>query len=540
MYFSRLASMTSGDDGRAAATDDGPPRQKGWRRCLALATCVGVLLAMTTIAIGSVSSVAWASAKKTCNDSWVGPSTGGPYSWSDSTYWSNGTPQDSSVACITEDGTYTVLISHDSAAYVDVEALQVGAASGNPTLEVYANDGGVTLTLDGGAITVGGNGTHGTLAVDTTTSGGVTITGTPGVRGTSLTVASGGDLSVSGPPSGSPFVMAAPLTNLAGGIVDISSEIQLGLDNLGHGVVTVNSGAFDVAGQGTAEFMLGSRFTQSAGTLKVAGTLTLAGAGTAFVLAGGTESGRVIDIGAGATLVEGAGKAVGFDVTGYCNLTGDIPAGQTVTVDGHSNNSSVGLTGSTTVKGTLALDASAKGWAQVGQANHGASLTVAKGGRLSTSGPSSGTPVAIYASLTNRAGGTVDIAADTELGPVTYGGGSATVNWGTFDVARGGQVVLGSGSTLVNKATGRLGVTVVGSPKRASGVSGAGVTLKGTLAVATVGSPPVGSTFVVIGGPVTGRFSAYAFGRERYSVRYGPGGTSSDEVILTVRGKARG
>lgn len=82
-----------------------------------------------------------------------------------------------------------------------------------------------------------------------------------------------------------------------------------------------------------------------------------------------------------------------------------------------------------------------------------------------------------------------------------------------------------------------LGVTVVASPRTVWGISGPGVTLDGTLAVTTVGSPAVGCSYFVIGGPVTGRFSVYAFGHEAYSVRCTSGRASSNEVLLTFRGR---
>jgi hypothetical protein len=97
-------------------------------------------------------------------------------------------------------------------------------------------------------------------------------------------------------------------------------------------------------------------------------------------------------------------------------------------------------------------------------------------------------------------------------------------------------VVLGGGSTLTNKATGTLGVTVDASTQTVPGVTGPGVALNGTLAVTTMGSPAVGSSYVAIGGPVTGKFSAYSFGSRHYSVRYTSGKASANEVLLSFMG----
>ncbi|MGO9149891.1 MAG: hypothetical protein ACLP1E_13790 [Acidimicrobiales bacterium] len=209
-----------------------------------------------------------------------------------------------------------------------------------------------------------------------------------------------------------------------------------------------------------------------------------------------------------------------LDVTGVNgNVALYLDAG--ATVGGHGT------------KGTLVLDASAKGSVYLEGAK-GASLTVGSGGKLSVSGSRpSGSPVAVNVAvpLTNQAGGKVDIAAATG-----FADGTPTANSGAFDIVHGGQVVLSGGSTLTNKATGTLGVTVDASTNTVSGITGPGVALNGTLAVTTMGSPAVGSSHVAIGGPVTGKFSAYSFGHQHYSVRYTSGKASTKEVLLTFKG----
>jgi hypothetical protein len=434
-----------------------------------------------------------------------------------------GVPAKGVPVCINKDGTYTVVMNNQPHAFVEIGALQVGAASGNPTLEVTGANGNVELHLDAGA-TVGGNGTHGTLALDATASVDY-VAEITGAKGAALTVGAGGKLSVSGPSgSAAAVTIAVPLTNQAGGKVDITASTNMGMGE----VTVVNSGTFDIA-HGASVYVPQDSFTQSAGTLAVRGTLTVAGASSTFTLAGGSESGGPVKLIGGTTLVEGPGT-MGFDITGNVYLKGDIPAAQTVTVDGRSTNSDVNLTGGTTVKGTLVLDASAKGLADLDGAK-GAALTVGAGGKLSVSGPSgSAAAVTIAVPLTNQAGGKVDIATRTG-----FADGTATANWGAFDIVHGGQVVLSGGSTLANEATGTLRVSVDASTKTASGITGPGVALNGTLAVATMGSPAVGSSYVAIGGPVTGKFSAYSFGHRHYLVRYTSGRVSSNEVLLTYK-----
>jgi hypothetical protein len=390
------------------------------------------------------------------------------------------------------------------------------------TFDAVKSEGGFHLT---GPTTV-----KGTLAVDVGGYGGgdAWVTG-----GGSLTVASGGTLRATGPSDSSGDYIQVPLTNEAGGTVDFAvlgppptdSRAGTSFDN---GTSTVNSGTFDIAHGASVLFTEGSTFTQSAGTLKVGGSLMVSGDRAKFILAGGTESGGPVHV-LSATLVEGPGT-IGFDLTGICTLTGDIPAGQTVTLNGRPSNASVYLTGLTTVKGALVLAAGGSSYVNVNYAK-GTSLAVGSGGTLSTTAPSDSSGDYIQVPLTVQAGGKVDIAASTDFADDT-----PTVNAGTFDIAHGGQVVLGDRSTLTNKATGTLGVTVDAKTKTVSGITGPGVALNGKLAVTTMGSSAVGYSYVAIGGPVTGRFSSYSFGHKRYSVRYTSGKASTNEVLLTFKG----
>ena len=92
----------------------------------------------------------------------------------------------------------------------------------------------------------------------------------------------------------------------------------------------LNSGAFTVASGGTLALSTGSSFTDAAGTLTVTGTLSELG-GT-FTQSGGTESGNPVAL-ATATLAVSAGTG-SFGFTGASTLTGTIPSGQTVRVEG--------------------------------------------------------------------------------------------------------------------------------------------------------------------------------------------------------------
>ena len=95
--------------------------------------------------------------------------------------------------------------------------------------------------------------------------------------------------------------------------------------------LTTNQGTFTVSSGGGYTLSSASSFTDSAGTLTVTGAMTQNG-GT-FTQSGGTESGNPVHVAGGATLADSAGGGA-FDVIGSSSLSGTIPAGQTVNVDG--------------------------------------------------------------------------------------------------------------------------------------------------------------------------------------------------------------
>ena len=200
----RLVGMATRVGAHPATRGGGLLQHRRKARSPGLAACGGlVLIALTTggvgllSGVGPASGVAWASAQGSC-DSWVGPVTG-TVPGSVGSYWSMGVPAKGVPVCINKDGTYTVVMNNQPHGAVEVGELQVGAASGNPTLEVTGANGNVALYLDAGA-TVGGHGTHGTLVLEASAKGSAYL---EGAKGASFTVSSGGKLSVSGPgPSG--------------------------------------------------------------------------------------------------------------------------------------------------------------------------------------------------------------------------------------------------------------------------------------------------------------------------------------------------
>jgi hypothetical protein len=406
-----------------------------------------------------------------------------------------------------------------------------GAESGNAVLLSGGNladsagtggfliEGGVTLTgsiPSGQTVTVDGSAGNSTLDLGTavTDSGTLVQNASPSgyalVEGDPLTVASGGALSTSGSSTSQTAYLREPLTNQAGGTVTIGSFSTL----QDQGTLDSNAGSFTVSASGNLTLEGGSSFTQSAGTLTVAGSMS-ENSGT-FTESGGAESGNPVVL-TGGTLADSAGPG-SFLTQGTVTLTGTIPPGQTVTVDGSAGNNSTNLGSAVTDNGTLVLNASPNGFALLS----GVGLTVASGGVLATQGGSSN--AYLRTPITNQAGGTVTIGAPTTV----QDEGTLTANSGTLQVASGGLYTLSGGSTLTSSSTATLGVTANGT-SGTGGITGPGVSLAGTLAVTTVGSPALGSTFTPIPGPVTGTFSALSFGPRAYAVTY-----PSGSVLLTT------
>ena len=315
---------------------------------------------------------------------------------------------------------------------------------------------GQTVTVDGSTGSQALN-----LTSTVTDSGTLALNATPNgfalIEGDALTVASGGVFSTSGGTGSAQAFIRVPLTNQAGGTVTLGAP-NTTQDN---GTLTTNSGSFTVTSTGNLAMSSSSSFTQSAGSLTVAGTLSES-SGT-FTQSGGTESGKAVTL-SGGTLADSTGVGA-FLIQGSVTLTGTIPAGQTVTVDGTNGSSNLTLGTPVTDNGSLISNATPNGYALVG----GDALTVGSGGAFSTQGTAGASTAYIRVPITNQAGGTVTIGwSDTR-----QDAGTADTNAGTLQVVNGGQLILSSGSTLTNSSTGTLGVTVNGT-SGTGGISNSG------------------------------------------------------------------
>jgi hypothetical protein len=304
---------------------------------------------------------------------------------------------------------------------------QPAGTSSESTLYVFAN-----LNNAGKLNVVGSNTTTAELYSDTLTNTG------------SLTI------SATGIPTAAPDVIEATLNNTTGTVnVNASTVIS-------YGNVT-NSGTFNIASGQTLSFgSSGYTFTQTGGTLAVAGTLAMGGA--LFNYNGGTVTGTVY-MGNSfymptLTLGAGAGNSGTFVLSGeggYLNNNGSpvsIPSGVTVTFQptGTSSESELYVSGNLNNAGNLNIVGSNTTTAEL----YSNTLTNTGTLTMSATGIPTGVPDIIYASLNNTTG-TVNINASTQMN-------GNIANSGIFNIASGQTLSISNSSYSFTQTGGTLAV----------------------------------------------------------------------------------
>jgi len=309
-------------------------------RTRSLLVCILTLGALTA-------SVASAQA---CN-TWKSAVSG---SWGTATDWSSGTVPGSNAgeeACITLSGTYTVTLEP----YEDgVGGPFVGGPGTLKSLTIGSPSGTGTQTLDlvGQSFVAGGEqrnfvslGVSGTATIDAT--GALTLDSTelntygvkpldgnePGGKvifaGTLLNY---GHLESQVQDSHYENTLESSVTNEPGGSVKVAS----GTLNQDGNTSTANKGLVTVDPAGVYKLHGGSLFTNDGSVVNEGSTsLTRGGGGpTVWTQSGGSVSGHAVAIQEGATLADSAGAGQFLMNVYEANLTGTIPAGQTVTMQG--------------------------------------------------------------------------------------------------------------------------------------------------------------------------------------------------------------
>ncbi len=445
-----------------------------------------------------------AASAATCTKTWIA----GVGYWGVAANWSPaGVPTSSDSVCITNPGTYTVTMAPTDSGTVASLTLGAPSGGGTQTLSIVgeSNLSGsttthqTTLTLStGGAITQTGE-----LILDATGQG----TTNDSLQGGNAefdpgTLTNAGEIvtQVEDPQWGT-TLGAGTITN-TGGIRDASGVLTTTAATINEGGVAVASGATDT--------ILGASFA-NAGTFANGGITTVEQQGSTPIgwAQAGPELGNAVSLREGATLVDSSGAgAFVFDAVGG-GIIGTIPAGQTVTVRGEANNTTVSLGGGTasvTNHGDLILEAPGSGTSS-GGATHLTGGALVNYGRLVAAVEDPSWANYLQVPLTNEPGGLADVSSGV------LHDNAAVANYGTAEMAPGGHWALDSGSSFVNETSAELEPDLAGPNSYGTiDLTGGTLTAGGTLAPFQVEGyvPAANADFAVIaftGGNFSGTFS---------------------------------
>jgi fibronectin-binding autotransporter adhesin len=373
---------------------------------------------VAVVAVGATSArQGWAVFTGGCTTDWTSTSGG---DFNDATKWSTGAvPGPADLVCIIAAGTYTVSVTTSES----VAGLVLGhQSSGAQTLNLGGR--GLGFQIGGSAVI----NPAGVLVMDSP-DGNSSLIGGPG------TLTNNGTLSTVN-SNGGPRYIRINVVNNATATIDNFNTL------LDSATTFTNTGALSIGATGGLALTGSSTFTESAGTLAVAGTLTVTN--STFNENGGTETGASIVL-TSSTLNDSAGTA-SFLLQCSNTVAGTIHGGQRVTVQGNTcGNGTVTFAGTSVANnGTLTLDSSNGNYALL----QGAPLI--NSGTLSTIQGKGGQRY-IRVNLTNNPGAKVTISNfDTRIDTAT-----TTINNGTFTVAATGALAV-SGGGIFTQGAGTL------------------------------------------------------------------------------------
>lgn len=465
-------------------------------------------------------------------DTWKSAVSG---SWGTPSDWSSGeVPGNTEEACITLPGNYTVTLEPympvggegRTVGGGTVKSLTIGSpnGTGTQTLDLagqsftYGGEqqNGVSLGVSPGTATINATGA---LILDSTalnTQGFNPLDGNePGGNATFAgTLLNYGHLESQVQDSHFENILESSVTNEPGGSIQVAS----GTLNVDDNTSTTNKGLVTVDPAGVYKLNGGSLFTNDGSVVNEGSTsLTRGGAGpTVWTQSGGSVSGHAVAIQEGATLADSVGAGQFLMNVYEANLTGTIPAGQTVTMQGGETYGGTGLSlenEELVNDGTLVIDSSGSGEA-------GGHAPVINYGSIQNNGkilaqmedPSSW-PIQDYVVLNNGPSGTFEVQG----GRLQQYGATPTTNEGLVTVGPAGVYIL-EGSPFVNESDGTVSPQIAGASSFGSFVLDDGeFAAAGTLAPVLVGGfvPAAGQefeTFSLAGGHLTGAFAAVANG----------------------------
>jgi len=416
-----------------------------------------------------------AAAAQACTKTW----NGGTGSWSEENKWTpKGVPLSEDEVCITAPGTYTVTLAPypgelgRPSAGDNIKSLTLGAASGAQTLDIagqsstsISNEQVNEVSLNVSATATVN--TTGTLVLDASTAGvpgsepAKEKGGSATFRGTLVNY---GQIDTQSSTSLFPVnKFEANVTNEPSGSVHVNSG-TFQEDRQGEGAYpwsATNDGSYTVASGATLEMnpsFAGTAAFTNDGSVVNEGSITMDGPSATWTQSGGSVSGNAVVLQDSTTLADsvGAGQFLMNHSSGA--ITGTIPAGQTVTVQGSPYSyggeayfaNTLSLAGATLVNdGTLILNAPGSGeasggsvYVQSGSIQNNASLLVQVE-------PNASRRVYLEAGLVNGHSGTVQL----QSGQLDQGSGTPATNEGVISIAPGAEYFLTEGSTFTNAGT---------------------------------------------------------------------------------------
>jgi hypothetical protein len=405
-----------------------------------------IVLAMAIASIFCLSVLAPSSAHANgCSDSWTNTAGG---SWFEGSNWSKGkAPSTEEEACITAEGTYTVVMTQESGT-VSVKSLTVGGASGKQTLAV-----GSSCSVNAVLTTTAGisNGAQGAI---TLTNGdgcgdGVKLVGP---------ITNAGTLTVE-PEHGGARELQGSITNT--GTLSINASTAYN----GTSVALTNKGTLNVAEGKTLSIAAKNSFTNGTN-----GKIGATGSGDvlvekegSFTQGTGTTSGtQPVIVDDGALSYTGSGKSL-IALRGSSTLSGNLTGSQSLSIQSTcSENVVATAAASFTNAGTITLT-------NGDGCGDNATLTVSAGtltnsGKIITEVPAGGTRT-IQGSITNT--GTLSINANT-----AYNGASAVLgNSGALNIAEGKALTVSEKGSVENDLGGNIAAGATGALSMERGTS---------------------------------------------------------------------
>jgi hypothetical protein len=420
----------------------------------------------SVVATGATShNEGWAIFSVGCTDDWLNPVSG---DFNTGSNWSTGAvPGSSDLACIIAPGTYTVTMNQGNT----VGALVLGngnSANGTQTLENPGHNSFLNLN---GPSAIQAGGVLDLNSVDGNYSG---------ISGGSLT--NSGTLSTT-EGYGSQRYIRTNLTDTATGTLTIG-DFDTRFD---QNYPLFNSGTVNVLPGGGWSFTGGGTLTQKAGTMTLGGLVLQNGT---FAAAGGTLTGQATL--SNSTLSDAKGKGL-FILQCTNTLSGSIPAGQTVNIQGNGcGGANTTLAGtSVTNGGTLQMDSTN------GQSSLIQGSPLINNGTLTVLQDNGGTRY-IRVPVTNSSTGKITVSDyDTRID-----GNTPLTNNGTLTITGSGGLSFTGGNTLT-QAAGTLTVTSPGTLTVGSNINSTLALTGGTLS----GQAVVSSGTLNDGAGATGTFT---------------------------------